>query len=57
MCEDSDLVEKELPKKKFGKDNFYKRAIDRFEAEYGDFPVQSYRWILKEEYRNKINTK
>lgn len=57
LCEDSDLVEKDPPKKKFGKDNFYKKAIDRFKAEYGDFPVQSYRWVLKEEYRNKINTK
>ena len=36
-------------------DNFYKNAIHAFQDQYGDFPVQSFRWILKEEYRDKLS--
>ena len=56
LCEDAwmDDISGFTQNKKVKKDNFYKKAIDRFKFEYGDFPVQSYRWVLKEEYRDRI---
>lgn len=35
------------------KKNYYRKAQQEFEKIYGDFPIKSFQWNLREEYKNK----